>query len=80
MTISFVHRLTPREEEVLKLAAKGFTNVQIALELEISPKTVATYMSRIYTKLGVSNRTSAAVAYLLINGHDEKQIAVSQSM
>ncbi len=59
------HLLTAREKEVMDLAAKGYTNAQIAFELGISPKTVATYMSRIYTKLGVSNHTAAVAVYLL---------------
>ncbi len=67
-----ISQLTPREVEVLKAAAKGFTNAQIAIELGISRKTVATYMSRIFAKLGVCNRTSAVVVYLLATESDER--------
>ena len=54
--------LTGREIEVLALVASGMTNRDIAEELVISQKTVATHVSHILTKLGVPNR-SAATAY-----------------
>ncbi len=57
-------RLTAREEEIIRLAAKGYSNAQIAFQLKISSKTVATYLSRIYMKFGVGNRTEAVVVYL----------------
>ena len=58
------HGLSPRENEVLKLMTKGLTNREIALALGISPKTVATYTTRIYLKLRVSCRTAAVAAYI----------------
>lgn len=61
-------RLTEREEEIIMLAAKGYSNARIALELKISSKTVATYLSRVYMKLGVGNRTEAVVVYLRRKG------------
>lgn len=56
------HGLTPRELEVLLLVARGKTNRVIAQELVISEKTVASHVSHIFTKLGVTSR-SAATAY-----------------
>jgi DNA-binding NarL/FixJ family response regulator len=53
--------LSERETEVLVLVAQGLTNRQIADELYLSPETVKTYVSRLYAKLGVSNRASAVV-------------------
>ncbi|GAA3734771.1 hypothetical protein GCM10022205_20560 [Spinactinospora alkalitolerans] len=52
--------LTPREAEVLRLLARGRTNVQIAGELFISAKTASVHVSNILAKLGVPNRGAAA--------------------
>jgi len=54
--------LTQREIEVLRLLAQGKTNRVIAQELVVSEKTVASHVSHIFTKLGVTSR-SAATAY-----------------
>jgi DNA-binding NarL/FixJ family response regulator len=54
--------LSSREVEVLRLVAQGKTNRVIAADLFISEKTVASHVSHIFTKLGVSSR-SAATAY-----------------
>lgn len=53
--------LTPRETEVLRLIVAGYSNKQIATELGISEKTVKTYCGRMFQRLGVSDRTQAAV-------------------
>lgn len=53
--------LSERETEVLVLLAQGLTNRQIAEALYLSPETVKTYVSRLYAKLGVTNRASAVV-------------------
>jgi DNA-binding NarL/FixJ family response regulator len=53
--------LTPREMEVLSRLALGETNRQIAEELHISLSTVKRHLERILSKLGVSDRTQAAV-------------------
>lgn len=58
--------LTGREVEVLRLLAAGKTNRVIGAELFISEKTVASHVSHIFTKLGVSSR-SAATAYAYAN-------------
>jgi two-component system, NarL family, response regulator LiaR len=54
-------RLTPRERQVLELIAQGRPNKLIARELEISEKTVKAHVSRVLEKLGVSDRTQAAL-------------------
>ena len=54
-------QLTAREQEVLELIARGFANKRIALELRISEKTVKAHVGRVLAKLGVSDRTQAAV-------------------
>jgi DNA-binding NarL/FixJ family response regulator len=53
--------LTKRESEVLKQLAKGSTNKQIADELEISYETVKEHVQHILRKIGVTDRTQAAV-------------------
>lgn len=53
--------LTPREHEVLRWIARGKSNSVIAEILEISPHTVDTHIRRIYAKLNVNDRTSAAI-------------------
>jgi NarL family two-component system response regulator LiaR len=54
-------RLTRREREVLELIGHGFSNKRIALELGISEKTVKTHVGHVLAKLGVSDRTQAAL-------------------
>ena len=53
--------LTEREHEILSLMAGGYTNTAIASRLYLSPKTVRNYVSNIFTKLQVSNRSQAIV-------------------
>jgi DNA-binding NarL/FixJ family response regulator len=53
--------LTPREQAVVGLVSQGMTNKEIARELAISPATVKAHVERIIAKLGVSDRTQAAV-------------------
>jgi non-specific serine/threonine protein kinase len=56
------HGLTPRELEVLRLVAAGRSNAEIAYTLLISPRTVTTHLTKIFTKLRVSSRTRAIAA------------------
>lgn len=53
--------LTKREQEVLELVSQGLTNKEIARRLEISPATVKVHVERLIGKLGVADRTQAAV-------------------
>ena len=53
--------ITQREVEVLRLLAQGRTNPEIAKDLEISRGTVKIHVQHIISKLGVSDRTQAAV-------------------
>ena len=60
-TLDDRERLTQREREVLELIANGRSNKRIALELGISEKTVKTHVGHVLAKLGVSDRTQAAL-------------------
>ena len=60
-----VSALTAREQEILGLVAEGRTNPQISRELWLAEQTVKFHLSKIYRKLGVSNRTEASRHALL---------------
>jgi DNA-binding NarL/FixJ family response regulator len=62
------HDLTNQENVVLSLVAMGLTNPAIEDKLHISKNTVKTHMRNIFSKLGVSDRTQAAV-WALHNGY-----------
>ena len=56
-----VEQLTSRELEVLSLAAKGFTNKAIGVQLGISNRTVQGHLAHIFDKLQASSRTEAVM-------------------
>jgi DNA-binding NarL/FixJ family response regulator len=62
--VSALDQLTEREIEVLKLAAKGMKNQDIAHELFLSIRTVQTHLSNIFSKMGVGSRTEAVLEAL----------------
>ena len=53
--------LTPREREVLSLVAAGLANKQIARRLGISDRTVKAHLTSVFARLGVEDRTQAAL-------------------
>ena len=55
--------LSTRESEVLEMTSLGLTNREIAERLHVSVHTVKFHLAAIYRKLGVVNRTEAAVLY-----------------
>jgi DNA-binding NarL/FixJ family response regulator len=59
--LAAIKRLTPREREVLTALAGGSTNKEIAIALSITPGTVKTHVERLIGKLGVRDRTQAAI-------------------
>ena len=54
-------KLSTREVEVIKLAARGMSNKDIAAHLRLSVRTVKGYLANIFSKLGVGSRTEAVV-------------------
>lgn len=58
-------QLSPRELEILKLVAKGFSNKEVSSELNITAGTVRIHLCHIYEKLHVRCRTEAAAKYYL---------------
>ncbi len=65
--------LSERERDVLRLLARGMSNAEIAQALFLSDGTVKNYVSAIFSKLAVTDRTQAAILALQagINGPDE---------
>ncbi|MFL0572068.1 response regulator [Priestia megaterium] len=59
--VNFTDHLTKREKDVLKEIAKGKSNKEIGSSLHITEKTVKTHVSNILSKLGVQDRTQAAL-------------------
>lgn len=59
-----LQELSPRENEVLALLAKGYLYKEIADQLAISMSTVRGHLHHIYEKLPVQSRTEAVVKYL----------------
>lgn len=54
-----ITKITLRELDIIRLAAEGISNKNIALRLSLSERTVKNYFSNIFSKLGVSSRTEA---------------------
>lgn len=59
--VNAIDDLTKREHEVLNLVAEGLSNKRIALRLGVHEKTIKQHMTHIFAKLGISNRTEAAM-------------------
>ncbi len=66
--------LSPRELEVLRVAATGRTNKEIARDLDISPRTVQVHLANIFSKLGVGSRTEAVLYGIKRGWIDPKQL------
>lgn len=56
--------LTSREKDVMELVAEGLPDKTVAVELDISRKTVRAHLQAIFRKLGCTNRTAATRIFL----------------
>ncbi|TXR53226.1 response regulator [Reinekea thalattae] len=65
--MSKLSSLTPQQQNVLSLISRGYLNKQIAYELSIKETTVKTHVSEIFRKLGIFNRTQAAIFNQYLN-------------
>lgn len=65
--------LTTREQEVLQLVAAGLSNKHVARQLDLHEKTIKHHMTQIMTKLGVANRTEAAM--VLRDARDRRPVS-----
>jgi len=54
--------LTPTEIDVVRLVGEGLANKDIATRLFVSPRTVQTHLTHVYTKLGITSRVQLAQA------------------
>jgi DNA-binding CsgD family transcriptional regulator len=59
--LRYRYTLSKKEQEILQLLTSGRTNKEIAGSLRLSPETVKMTLKNIFRKLGVENRTQAAV-------------------
>lgn len=54
--------LTPRELELARLVAGGYSNKEISTSLRIAPQTVKNHLHAVYTKLGITNRVELTLS------------------
>ena len=67
-TIDKALNLSAREEEILVLLSKGYSNKAIAGQLKLSVETIYSYLKRVYEKMHVHSRTEAVIRYLATQG------------
>jgi DNA-binding NarL/FixJ family response regulator len=68
-----VDELTPQEQAVTALVARGMSNREVAAELFISAKTVQYHLTRVYAKLGLRSRAELAARRGTMSEDDEHQ-------
>ena len=60
-------KLSARKKEILAMVARGYTDKEISVELDISMRTVQTHISSIVSKLNARNRVNAVALYIHSN-------------
>jgi DNA-binding NarL/FixJ family response regulator len=75
---AMIEELTPREAEVLSLAARGFTNKAIGVQLHISDRTVQGHLAHIFNKLQASSRTEAVMRAVSLGWISQHAGAISE--
>jgi len=71
-----VQALTEREHEVLRLAARGYTNKAIGLQLGISDRTVQGHLAHIFAKLQAASRTEAVMRAVSLGWLTSQELAL----
>jgi DNA-binding CsgD family transcriptional regulator len=64
-TAASVSCLSARESQVLEMASRGLTNLEIAAQLGVTVHAVKFHLGSVFRKLGVHNRTEAVVRYVV---------------
>lgn len=59
-----IHRLSPREKEILESLSKGYSNKEIADKLNLSVETIRSYLKNVYEKMHVRSRAEAVAKYM----------------
>jgi DNA-binding NarL/FixJ family response regulator len=67
-------KLTPRQQQVARLVARGLTNAEIAKQLHIESATVSSHLKNIYVTLGVHSRTE--LSYRIKDECDQKPLTL----
>ena len=72
-------RFSPRQTEIVRLIASGYSDKQIALHLQVSPRTVRTQLERLYAANGLHSRAQAVHIWALAGsrGGDDRSLAES---
>jgi DNA-binding CsgD family transcriptional regulator len=71
-------RFTDRQRQVVHLIARGYSNVEIADRLGISPRTAKAHSDTLRTKLGVARRRQIPAAFRDATGEDPQELEIDE--